>query len=70
MNLWKILKLNGEKERERIPENKRTGDLHIDGNTKRSATQSINEKEYNFNIKFNNAVIMYNRYVPINRTDS
>jgi len=43
MNLWKILKLNGEKERERIPENKRTGDLHIDGNTKRSATQSIDD---------------------------
>ena len=45
MNLWKILKLNGEKERERerIPENKRTGDLHIDGNTKRSAIQSIDD---------------------------
>ena len=32
-----------KRERERIPENKRTGDLHIDGNTKRSAIQSIDD---------------------------
>ena len=31
------------RERERIPENRRAGDLHINGNTKRSATQSIDD---------------------------
>ena len=31
------------REREKIPENKRTGDLHMNGNTKRSATQSIDD---------------------------
>ena len=39
------------RERERIPENRRTGDLYMNGNTKRSATQSIDDMVANLRRK-------------------